>query len=308
MNLICPHCQKTISVADNLAGQTTNCPLCQGPFTVPMPPRPATPPPPPAVSETPVTSAYTPSPAVEFTPPPPPPPPPGDYRRRVALMLQPRIVRWIAPVCFVLIFFLMFFPWVGLYYGSYTQARQLGVGVAFGVYDGPQGKDSLDGDQKPGVEPFAILFFLVILAAVLASAGLVVLTFAPHVFPPHIVQMVTPWRSLAVAGLSLFALLFLLPLVVFRMSLESKVLAQAEKVKEAAFKSAEAKEKDKEGEKPAARGNPEKEFGIVKNALQRRFYFRLVVLLTFVAVLGALADVWLEKRPGQPLPRALVEW
>lgn len=303
MNLICPHCQKTISVADNLAGQTTNCPQCQGPFTVPLPPKPAPPPPPAAVTESPMTAAYSPPPT-EPQPEPaaPPPPPPGDYRRMASLSLQPRIVRWIAPACFLLIFLLMFFPWVGMYYGSYTVVRQLGVGVAFGAYDGPDGKESLDADQRPGVAPFALLYFLFILASMVLSAALVVMTVAPHVIPPEIVQKILPWRSLALAGLSLLTLLCLLPYVVFRTPLESNVLARAEKDREAAINKA------KDSDKAAVTAKAAREYGIVKNSLQRRMYFRLVIVLNFLAVLGALADLWLEKRPGQPLPRATLEW
>src|SRR5262245_46232311 len=36
MKLVCPHCAKVVEVADVLSGQTTNCPLCSGPFTVPL--------------------------------------------------------------------------------------------------------------------------------------------------------------------------------------------------------------------------------------------------------------------------------
>ena len=38
MKLVCPHCSKVIDVDERLAGQTTNCPQCQGPFTVPIAP------------------------------------------------------------------------------------------------------------------------------------------------------------------------------------------------------------------------------------------------------------------------------
>src|SRR5688572_10500925 len=38
MKLVCPHCSKVIDVDERLAGQTTNCPQCNGPFTVPIAP------------------------------------------------------------------------------------------------------------------------------------------------------------------------------------------------------------------------------------------------------------------------------
>src|SRR5205085_2045182 len=39
MNLICPHCQKMLSVPDQNAGQTTNCPFCGQTFQVPALPQ-----------------------------------------------------------------------------------------------------------------------------------------------------------------------------------------------------------------------------------------------------------------------------
>jgi hypothetical protein len=47
MNLLCPNCQKQLSVGDQYAGQLMKCPLCQGTFTVPtLPPGESSPPPP----------------------------------------------------------------------------------------------------------------------------------------------------------------------------------------------------------------------------------------------------------------------
>jgi hypothetical protein len=309
MNLICPHCQKLVTIGDELAGQTTTCPQCRGPFTVPLPPRPAdvpapSPPPPPALPPPlPELSA-----ALETPSPPVPPPPSGEYGRRLGFTLQPRIVRWIAPACFVLIFVLMFFPWVGVYHGSYTAARQLGFGVVFGVYDGPNGKDSLEEKQRPGVSPFTLLYFLLLLGALAATAGLVVLTLAPHVIPPHIVQKVVPWRTLALAGLSLLGLVLLLPQIFLSLPFESRVLEEAEKKYEAALAATRDLKEAREASKADAKIRAEIEYGNAVNAVQRRTAFRLVVLLNLIAVAGALADLWLDKRPGRPLPRVSVEW
>src|SRR5262245_7326100 len=38
MNLVCPHCAKVVEIAPELAGKTTTCPKCAGPFTVPLVP------------------------------------------------------------------------------------------------------------------------------------------------------------------------------------------------------------------------------------------------------------------------------
>ena len=53
MNILCPNCQKTLTVPEDSAGQMMQCPLCQGTFTMPalaagpgpapLPPSPAAP-------------------------------------------------------------------------------------------------------------------------------------------------------------------------------------------------------------------------------------------------------------------------
>src|SRR5881394_1275726 len=105
MNLLCPNCQKTLTVPEQFAGQLMKCPLCSGTFTVPaLPsggdpvPAPAAPDPTPAFSplpepaaagepvpafslpaSTPATPAFStsaPEPAFKATPPPATPPSP----------------------------------------------------------------------------------------------------------------------------------------------------------------------------------------------------------------------------------------
>jgi len=55
MNLLCPNCQKPLTVPEQYAGQPMRCPLCSGTFTVPALPTPAAPPapaplPPPSIA------------------------------------------------------------------------------------------------------------------------------------------------------------------------------------------------------------------------------------------------------------------
>src|SRR6516164_4687182 len=51
MNLLCPNCQKLLTVPEQYAGQLMKCPLCAGTFTVPgLPAAPAAAPPPAAPS------------------------------------------------------------------------------------------------------------------------------------------------------------------------------------------------------------------------------------------------------------------
>src|SRR5437868_14538270 len=70
MELLCPSCQKTLTIPDQYAGQLMKCPLCQQTFTAPaLPPTPAAAAPPP------------PAPPIQMEPLPPmsaPPPARGD--------------------------------------------------------------------------------------------------------------------------------------------------------------------------------------------------------------------------------------
>jgi hypothetical protein len=81
MNLLCPNCQKPLTVPEQYAGQPMRCPLCAGTFTVPALPQspqtPTAPAPPPAPPE-PRLGPAAPSDVYGLKEPPPPgaPPPP----------------------------------------------------------------------------------------------------------------------------------------------------------------------------------------------------------------------------------------
>src|SRR5437764_2276212 len=139
MKLVCPHCAKVVEVDDSRAGQTTSCPLCQGPFTVPL-----TPPPLPGIG------------TMNPLPPPPPSPPAPDPLQRTTdwratgpsvvppapstATVAPSRPSWspnlqnvnIPPwlregwslIVLALLFFLQFFPWVGVYVGDTTLVQQ----------------------------------------------------------------------------------------------------------------------------------------------------------------------------------------
>ncbi len=77
MNLLCPNCQKPLSVPEQYAGQPMRCPLCAGTFTVPALPQSSAPPPPPPSPPPPEPRLAPPPPdvyAVHDAAPPPPPP------------------------------------------------------------------------------------------------------------------------------------------------------------------------------------------------------------------------------------------
>jgi hypothetical protein len=128
MNLLCPNCQKLVTVPEQSAGQTMQCPMCSGTFTVPgLPhegPEPlAYAPPPatetygvrqePAAAAAPAHLAEAPAPESHFAPAAPPPSGPSTFSRGFALELNPHVVPWLAPVGMLVVFLLTFFPWIG---------------------------------------------------------------------------------------------------------------------------------------------------------------------------------------------------
>src|SRR5262245_26364494 len=120
MNLLCPNCQKPLTVPDQYAGQLMKCPLCNGTFGVPglPPPAPAPtpaapdvfrvapePPPPPRNEPAPKPEA---PPKAEEAPAPPPPPPPTGYEKTARFTFRPEVLAWVAPVAMLLVFLLLF--------------------------------------------------------------------------------------------------------------------------------------------------------------------------------------------------------
>ncbi len=171
MNLLCPNCQKRLTVPEQFAGQLMKCPLCAGTFNVPGLPSAAPPPEPsppgapgpvPAVAVAPETyglqpdaaplpppphapgEAPAPPPSVPPAPPQPessqpvaPPPAPTSsigYTKSWTGTVKPHVLQWVPAVSVVLIFILQFFPWVGVYPGGVPAAWQGAWGAAFADY------------------------------------------------------------------------------------------------------------------------------------------------------------------------------
>jgi hypothetical protein len=136
MELLCPHCLKRVTVADDKAGQVLNCPLCSGVFAAPSLPSPSSrtvasgppvvvPPtlpnvemPVPSISQAsqpiaPPPLAPPPAPPPPRPEPPRPVPPPGEYTHEFSFRLRPEVLVWVPPVCLFLIlfFFSIFFSW-----------------------------------------------------------------------------------------------------------------------------------------------------------------------------------------------------
>src|SRR5437867_4151657 len=207
MELLCPNCQKKLTVPEQYAGQLMRCPMCQGTFTVPALPstvaaEPAGPvgfgaPPPPPQSE---AYGVAPEPAGPAAPAPPlasetpsaassaapaqaaaaPASPSAGYSRICAMQIEPQVVQWL-PLGIIVVFFLTFFPW----HGTFTAWR-----IGFGSRQ----------DELPTHALIIMFNLLTVVAAILAIASLL---FSLKLIPDvPALRPILPMRSLIVGGIS----------------------------------------------------------------------------------------------------------
>jgi hypothetical protein len=335
MNLLCPNCQKMLTVPEEFAGQLMKCPLCAGTFTVPALPAPAaapapsSPPPPPDVYSfrqepapapppPPPPSSPAPSPDVTLQPPPAPPPlpsislppPPSSlgpdgHQHAARLSLNPKVLEWVPPVALLLVFVLLFFPWVGIYPGGMTVVAQNAWYAAFGVMPTPDGDleekvpflQSKEEKYKPGASVLTIFYLLLFFPVLAVTLAPVVLARVPVKLPPQVTPLLD-WRWLIVAAANLILFLFLGLQILLGFSLDSRYEMFVEDKIKAMPKQTTQQQKIAE----MTRGQLQEE-------LKHTFWLSLTVWLHVAALLGASLMFWLEKRGAKrPLPKMELLW
>ncbi|MFL5329802.1 MAG: hypothetical protein ACJ8C4_12895 [Gemmataceae bacterium] len=328
MRVICPHCQKTISVTDTAAGQPTPCPECGNIFTAPtlMAPEPA----PVATAAAPapsgggvtVTAAAPPSAssstatlAPEHTPPPISPDlqsagPPLVHAARFTL--SKRVIRWIGPIALVILFFSAFATWIGSYAtGASTHPiyTQWGWGtISGGFTSDPIGEKTFGREQElmeqRSFDGLSLLAWLLVIF--LIPIGLLDL-FRDYVnfAVPDIIQRIWPHRLTVLAATSLLiALIFTLRLL-GQPGLESAASAAAEKHTAPAT----ADVAKVEGsptlslERDLRRGEEFNRYG-----LRRTAGLWIGYLASLVAVIGFALEWWLDRRGKRRAPAVEVQW
>jgi hypothetical protein len=196
MNLLCPHCQKAISVSEEFAGKLMQCPLCTQRFTAPS---------------LPVAAVHA-TPASERAPVPPPPPPDlpraessaGDestrpgYRRSATITLNPAVVPWIGFGGLILALILTFFPWLVVYTPPTETAAEAIAGhnpwgLAFGKWS----------------NALSVLYLLFLVVGVLVAVATMVLPLLPIELPAGLKEIL-PWRSSILLGIVTMAFAFLI--------------------------------------------------------------------------------------------------
>lgn len=322
MKLICPSCQKELTVPDQYAGQVMKCPLCAGNFTAPtLPQAPSAPPPSPASAPA-HTYGLAPEPIVPVTAPTPAPAPPrkkepaaaptpaadagpppvtGDYQHRRSCTINTRILPWVATVCLGIVFLLQFFPWLGFYPGGTGVASQNAWQVAFGSYTVDSEYKSAfppaaDEDKKfPAASILVIFYVLLFLLLLLLAIGSLVVGLMPINLPPP-VQKVLPWRWTIVGGLALLTFLFLMLQLLAGFNFESELTEKIEN---------KFNLKTLKGDE---RRQAEVLQGGMITSIQRTNWVRLALLFQFLAIAAAGLLSWTSHRIGRPLPRIDIQW
>jgi hypothetical protein len=320
MNLLCPNCQKMLTVPDEFAGQLMKCPLCSGTFTVPGLPG-AAPPPPPAGAPEPDFYSVRHEPSPPAPPPPYLPPPPetaisptpspkplptlADYQGTLSASLSPNVLPWIAPACLFLVFFLQFFDWVGLYPGGEPAETGNAWRAAFGAY-------AVDGDlknlvtfvddekYKPGVSLLTIFYLPLFFLALAVTIASVVIPMVPMEKIPPQVNNLLPWRWGIVAAANLLLFFFLGLQLLLGFSLDSRYRDWVDK---------ETKRDAKSNPTTQERKLADATHGELLERLRHTFWLRLVVLLHLTAIVSSALMFWMDRRgTHRPLPKLELKW
>jgi hypothetical protein len=316
-----------LTVPEEFAGQLMKCPLCEGTFTVPGLPDSSSPPSspagepemdiyairhePPPPSATPPVSEPAPSPPSTATTPTLPPAPtsapsptPQDYQRTLGASLNTTVLPWIAPACLVLIFFLQFAEWDGLYPGGEPAATANAWYAAFGKYPVDGDLKSLvpmmgDEKYKPGWSVLTVFYLFLFVPALVATIASVVLPLFKIKLPNQIEKLM-PWRWGIVAAVNLFLFFFLGLQALLGFSLDSTYREWVEK---------ESKSELKENPTTQERKLADARRGTLLEMLRHTFSFRLVVFLHLVASLSSVLMFWIDQRgTSRPLPKLEFRW
>lgn len=271
-------------------------PVDRKPEAAPPPVRPRPEVPPRAASEPPVSPRPTAT---------APAPPPAGYLRTATISLSPRVVPWITPAALGIVFFLMFFTWVGWYPADIPVFTQNGWQVAFGSYGFEKvfwSKVMEDNNpESPDRSWLGIFFVLTFLPALLLAVGVIAVP-RLNVHVPPVVERLWPWRTAIVGGASLLTLFFLVLLLLGGFPLEKKLQESAKQL----YGKHRADAKTDEGNQVV---DLKEGMHIGQFQPRRTVWLDLVLIFLLMGVLGVVLDFWLERRgKARPMPRVDIHW
>jgi hypothetical protein len=235
------------------------------------------------------------------------PEPIGDYAHALPIKISLPVLRWLVPVCLILIFLLTFFPWIGSYPGGIGFSTQTGWGTAFGgwtleasVEKKEKRRQDADEDykpEKPGASAFMIIYIILICLLTLASIGVIVLPFLPIRLPP-LVETLKQMQGLILGGVALLAFLFLNMELIKGFNLSNLLRSKVEKQ----FK-VDSDDVEKRTEQQIVQG------GVLSGlSLEQTLWFRLVFWLNLLAIIGGALEFWVVRRGNKPPPKIEFVW
>jgi hypothetical protein len=224
-----------------------------------------------------------------------------DYQHALSGSLNPQVLPWIAPVCLLLVFFLQFLAWDGIYPGGEPAVTGNAWRAAFGAYavDGDlKNLVSLGDDFRPGASVLTIFYLILFFPALLVTVASIILPILQMKLPPWVNDLM-PWRWGIVAAANLLVFLFLALQLLLGFSFDSRYrdwVDNQTKRTESNPTTQERKEAD------AKRGE-------LLERLRHTSWLRVVVLLHLMAIAGSALMFWIDRRGAlRPLPRWELKW
>jgi hypothetical protein len=202
----------------------------------------------------------------------------------------------------LLVFFLQFLNWVGLYPGGVPAVTQNAWWAAFGVptIDGDMKSrvPFLDDDKnKPGVNVLTIFYLILFFPVLAVTVASVVLNLVPLKLPPAVEQLL-PWRWGIVAAANLILFLFLALQLLLGFSLDNRYSEWVDKQVETKGTKTTQQQKEEAADR-----------GARMDVLQHTFWLRLVVLLHLLAIVCSVLMFWIAQRgTHRPLPKLELMW
>jgi hypothetical protein len=296
MELQCPGCQKKLAIADQHAGQMIKCPACGGMFMAPAlpsmptvaPAAPAATPvsaaapssPPPAGSEPPGTIPFAPAPPPTPHPdivPPVPPIPPKPPVSEMPMEPEPEIPPGDYSKTHTLHLCPETVEWLA------PAGTAILFFLSFGSWIGMKNLWTAAFDPVDG----ALILYILLMMLGLPLAWLKLAFDKGWIPKQDFLKPIWPWRSLIVAGV--LGLAFLIIAVIWLMGNMGTGVSLSP------------------APAPVEGEIPRLPIPVVTTIM---LSMKLAVRIQLIAVLGALAEYWLEQRRKKrlPLPEATIRW
>jgi hypothetical protein len=336
MEILCPSCQRKLTILEQYAGQQMKCPLCAHVFDAPalpaapgvptfqppapapgpapapptfglQPPAPAPAPPPPGPAGTvPVPGAPPPgAPAPQAPPPPPPPEPvPTEHTGRFSIWVSPRYVQFAPLALLLLVLLLTLFPWDGFYPGGYGVDTQNAWQATFGSASTDKDLEEMsmvntkrDKDAvDPGFNFLLLLYLLGLLVNLVVLVAAIALEFTGKYIPPNFHKYLR-WRWAAVAVVTLLTFSVLLLHDMIGFGLIRRGIDQTE-TKFKQLKDDLGSNATKEQVKILQVSK-----SVAQTSLVRTFWYRCAFWSHFWALLFVILTMLADLRSPRPSPR-----